>query len=551
MTHQAIDPTFYDLIDEFSPVGQIGRGFVFTEGPIWHPIEHYLLFSDMPGDVRRRWDVKNGVQEAQRPSNKGNGMTYDAELNLLICEHATSSVVRILKDGTRETLCTHFEGRELNSPNDIVVKSDGSIYFTDPTYGRMEHFGVPRPTQMGFQAVYRLPPGHKPGDEPQLVSDRYMFSQPNGLCFSPCERWMWVNDTDQANIRMFDVAADGNLVNGRIFASGIKDSIKAGLPDGMKADQKGNVWVTAPGGVWVYSFEGMLLGKVSCPEMVANLHWGGENWDTLFMTAETSLYAVKTKILPRNEPFMNAKAEAAPPKMQVLSDGSVQTVSSSATANNAGSSSSSAQQIETGNSNMIIDGSKSVLIIQDMQNDVMMPGGAFAETGSPIHAQEQNVVENIKRLANACRQKGVLVLHVWLVCETGHAAMAKNSPLMEGLIGANAMVRGTHGVAPVPGLEPQHGDLIVEKITMSAWESGRLENYIKGAGRNTIINTGAWTNMSVEHTARTGADKGYNMIVPEDACSTMNADWHRASIEYAMSQVATITNVDGVIAALR
>ena len=200
---------------------------------------------------------------------------------------------------------------------------------------------------------------------------------------------------------------------------------------------------------------------------------------------------------------------------------------------------------------MNIDASKSVLIIQDMQNDVMMPGGAFAETGSPIHAQEQNVVENLKRLANACRQKGVLVLHVWLVCEPGHPAMAKNSPLMEGLTGANALVRGTHGVAPVPDLEPQHGDLIVEKLTMSAWESGRLENYIKGARRNTIINTGAWTNMSVEHTARTGADKGYNIIVPEDACSTMNADWHNASINYAMSQVATVTKVDDVIAALR
>ena len=525
MSHIVIDETFKELIDENEIVSQLGSGFIFTEGPIWHPVENYLLFSDMPGDVRRRWD-SSGVREVMRPSNKGNGMTYDADLNLLVCEHSTSSVARFRPDGTREVLCSHFEGKELNSPNDICVKSDGSVYFTDPTYGRMEHFGVPRETQLGFQAVYRLPPGHKPGDEPQLVSDRYMFGQPNGLCFSPCERWMWVNDTDQANIRMFDVASDGQLVNGRIFASGIEDSTKPGRPDGMKADEKGNVWVTAPGGVWVYSFHGILLGKIVVPELVANLHWGGENWDTLFMPSTTSLYSVKTKVKPRNEPFMNAKS---------VSHSSATTTSAESPGADQGLS---------------IDPKKTVLIIQDMQNDVMIDGGAFESSGSPQHAKDQNVVENIRRLADACRKAGVLVLHVWLVAEPGHPAMAKNSPLMEGLIGANALVRGTWGVAPVAGLEPLPGDLIVEKMTMSAWESGRLENYIKGAGRDTIINTGAWTNMSVEHTARTGADKGYRIIVPEDACSTMNAEWHRASIEFALTNVSTVTNVDSVIQVL-
>ena len=121
---------------------------------------------------------------------------------------------------------------------------------------------------------------------------------------------------------------------------------------------------------------------------------------------------------------------------------------------------------------------------------------------------------------------------------------------MKGLKGANALVRGTWGVGPVPGLEAQPGDLVVEKMTMSAWESSRLETYLRHGGIDTIINTGAWTNMSVEHTARTGADKGFHMIVPEDACSTMNADWHRASLEYAMAQVATVTNVNSVISAL-
>lgn len=203
------------------------------------------------------------------------------------------------------------------------------------------------------------------------------------------------------------------------------------------------------------------------------------------------------------------------------------------------------------NSVLKIDPRKTVLIIQDMQNDVIMEGGAFADSGSPQHASEQNVIANSIRLADACRKAGVLVIHVWFVCEPGHPAMSMNAPLFQGLVEANGNVRGTWGVAPVEGLEPKPGDLVVEKMTMSAWESGRLENYIRGAGRDTIINTGAWTNMSVEHTARTGADKGYRIIVPEDACSTMNADWHKASIDFAMTNVATVTNVDTVIAALR
>ena len=207
MTHTAIDSRFAALLDQYAPVHQLGTGFVFTEGPIWHPVEKHLLFSDMPGDVRRRWTPDGKVTEVLRPSNKGNGMTYDAELNLLVCEHATSSVARFRPDGSREVMCSHFEGRELNSPNDICVRSDGSIYFTDPTYGRMPHFGVERPTEQGFQGVYMLRPNHRPGDEPVLVSDRYMFTQPNGLCFSPCEKYMWVNDTDQANVRIHVSAA--------------------------------------------------------------------------------------------------------------------------------------------------------------------------------------------------------------------------------------------------------------------------------------------------------------------------------------------------------
>lgn len=521
MPHTVVDDRFTGLIDANAPVERIGTGFTFTEGPLWHPVEKHLLFSDMPGDVRRRWTPTAGVSEVMRPSNKGNGLTYDADLNLLVCEHATSSVARFRPDGTREVLASHFEGKELNSPNDICVRSDGSIYFTDPTFGRMEHFGVPRPLQMGFQGVYMLPPGHRPGDEAILVSDRYMFGQPNGLCFSPCERWMWVNDTEQANIRMFDVAADGTLSNGRVFASGIAEDGRDGRPDGMKADRNGNIYVTGPGGVWVYDFHGMKLGEILIPEGSANLHWGGDDWSTLYICATTSVYAVQTKAQGREEPFMTARAVAA-----------------------------AAPASPAGDTALSIDPKRTALIIQDMQNDVIIDGGAFAESGAPDHARAQNVIANSSRLAEACRRAGITVIHVWMVCEPGHPNLAQHAPLFQGLKGENALVRGTWGAAPAPGLEPKPGDLVVEKMSMSAWETSRLESYLRHAGVDTLLNTGAWTNMSVEHTARTAADKGFNVVTVQDACSTMNADWQRASIEYAMANVASIVNVDDVLRAL-
>lgn len=181
MVHELRAPAFRELIDPAEPVEQLATGFTFTEGPVWHPIEHYLLFSDMPADVRRRWSPAEGVIEVARPSNKGNGLTFDAELNLIVCEHATSALVRIRRDGRREVLASHFEGKELNSPNDVCVRSDGSIYFTDPWYGRMPVYGIERPRVLGFQGVYRVVPG-KP---PELLVARYLFDQPNGLCFSP------------------------------------------------------------------------------------------------------------------------------------------------------------------------------------------------------------------------------------------------------------------------------------------------------------------------------------------------------------------------------
>jgi gluconolactonase len=517
-------------------VRQLGTGFQFTEGPVWHPRDGYLLFSDMPGDVRRRWD-RSGISEVMRPANKCNGLTYDAELNLLVCEHATSSLVRERPDGRREVLASHFEGMELNSPNDVCVKSDGSIYFSDPWYGRMPVYGVERPRQLGFQGVYRIPPG---GGEPQLLVDRYLFEQPNGLCFCPTEDRLFVNDTVQHLIRVFDVLPDGRLGSGRVFASGIVSPTEPGVPDGMKCDAQGNVWVCGPGGVWVYSIQGDLIGKLRVPELVGNLAWGGPDWRTLFLTATHSVYAVETKVGPRIEPYMRAGA-ASRASASPASGGGSRPVS------NVAPGAVSVSGVKKAAPGYGLDAARCAVIVQDMQNDVVMEGGAFAASGSPAHCRQQNAIANAARLAEAARRRGVPVIHVWFVVDPGAPGVTMNAPLFEGLADAKAMVRGTWGSAPVPGLEAQSGDFIVEKSRMSAWEGTRLETVLKALRRDVVIVTGAWTNMSIEHTARTGADKGYFMVVPEDACSTMNAEWHTASVNYAMQNVAVVTDVDAVI----
>jgi gluconolactonase len=276
---------------------------------------------------------------------------------------------------------------------------------------------------------------------------------------------------------------------------------------------------TGPGGVWVFAPDGRLLGKVSIPEPPANLHWGGADWRTLYVCASTSVYAVPVKVGPRNEPFMRARPAA--------------------TATPA-----------TDTEPLRLDAARCALIIQDMQNDVVMDGGAFAASGSPDHCRQQNAIPNIARLAARCRALGVPVIHVWFLRRADARDMTLNAPLFEGCVDANAMIEGSWGAEPVPGLEAQPGDHVVRKARMSAWEGTSLERILKAEGRSIIIETGAWTNMSIEHTARTGADKGYVMVIPEDGCSTMNADWHRASIDYAMQNVAAVTTSDEVLKAI-
>lgn len=293
----ANNPKVYDLVASSVQVEKIATGFTFTEGPVWHP-DGYLLFSDMPMDVRRKWSEADGIVEVMKPANKCNGMTFDANLDLIVCEHWTSQVVRarLNADGTeagRETIASHYGGKELNSPNDVVVKSDGSIYFSDPTYGRMDVFGNPREQDMDFQGVYRIPPG---GGDLQLLADD--FTQPNGLCFSPDESTLYINDSGVLHLRRFSVGSDGSLSGGEVILDdiGAPDDFEAGICDGMKCDEHGNIWVTGPGGVWVVAPDGEHLGTVEVPEHTGNLNWGGPNWDWLYVPSSTSVYRFQCKV---------------------------------------------------------------------------------------------------------------------------------------------------------------------------------------------------------------------------------------------------------------
>ena len=187
-----------------------------------------------------------------------------------------------------------------------------------------------------------------------------------------------------------------------------------------------------------------------------------------------------------------------------------------------------------------IDPQSAALIIQDLQNDVIIEGGAFADSGAPAHATSQNVVENAKGLATAAREAGVPVIHVWYIVEQGAPGLKQNAPLFQGVKDGNALVRGTWGAAPAEGLEPQDGDHVVEKMRMNGFYNTRLDILLRGLGVETLIITGAWTNMSIEHTARHGADAGYRVVVASDGTSTVNDEWQNVALNYAMQNVASV-----------
>jgi gluconolactonase len=193
---------------------------------------------------------------------------------------------------------------------------------------------------------------------------------------------------------------------------------------------------------------------------------------------------------------------------------------------------------------------RTTLIIQDLQNDVISEGGAFAASGAPAHAQKQNIVANVARLATAMREKRALVIHVHYIVEPGAPGLKLNAPLFRGLAESKAVVRGTWGAAPIAGLEPQPGDLVVEKMRMNAFHCTRLDTILRGYNIEHVVVTGAWTNFSIEHTARHGADAGYQMVVATDGTSTIDDHWQKAALDFALVQIAERLSCQEIIAAL-
>jgi len=269
------------LVSRGEKAEKLAGGLGFTEGPVWVPGESELLFSDIPNDRIVRWTpLKTGPELAtfRLPSGQSNGLVFDREGRLIACEHGNRRVSRTGEDGVVVTLADRFEGRRLNSPNDAAVRSDGSVYFTDPPYGVR---GTDR--ELSFQGVYRIAPD---GKLQLLARD---FVMPNGIAFSPDERTLYVADTDAGHIRAFEVAKNGSLGKGRVFAP-------IGSPDGMKADEEGNVYCAGAGGIWIFDPLGGKLGVIEIPEEPANCAFGAADGKILFVTARTGLYRIRVNV---------------------------------------------------------------------------------------------------------------------------------------------------------------------------------------------------------------------------------------------------------------
>lgn len=268
---------------------QLATGFRFTEGPAWHGPEKKLIFSDIPASTQYVWCDAEGCRVSRRETNMANGNTYDNEWRLVTCEHAASRLTRQEPDGTVTVLADSFDGKDLDSPNDVVVKGDGTIYFTDPTFGRQEFFGRPRPVAQDVRGVYRLD-----GSDGSLTRVAGGFSEPNGLCFSPDEDLLYVNDTPRGKIFVFPVLGDGSLGERREFAKPTGPG--EGSPDGMKTDVSGRLYSTGPGGIHVFAVDGACLGVIPVPEVVGNFTWGGPARTDLYVCASTSLYRIPVNV---------------------------------------------------------------------------------------------------------------------------------------------------------------------------------------------------------------------------------------------------------------
>ncbi|HLV84871.1 MAG TPA: SMP-30/gluconolactonase/LRE family protein [Devosia sp.] len=281
---------FHALIQHNVGLKQLSSGHMWTEGPVWVPAHQCLYFSDIPNQSILRWTPDGTVTTLRRDSNFANGNTLDHEGRMLSCQHGTRTVVRTEPDGSIKTLADRYQGKRLNSPNDLVVKSDGTVWFTDPTYGISGNYEGNRavPNQEA-RNVFRL--DVETGALTSVVSD---FLQPNGLAFSRDESILYIADsgTDAdgnapATIRAFDVVDGVTLTNSRVFAT-----IETGIPDGIRVDFHGNLWSSSADSVQCFSPQGALLGRILVPEVVSNIAFGGPRNTHLFITATTSLYAI-------------------------------------------------------------------------------------------------------------------------------------------------------------------------------------------------------------------------------------------------------------------
>jgi gluconolactonase len=261
----------------------VATGFKFTEGPVWHP-DGVLFFSDIPAHRIFKLMLDGTSEIYREPSGGANGLTLDRQGRLIACEYHSRRVSRTETDGTITVLADNYRGKRLNSPNDVVVKSDGSIYFTDPFYG----FPADQERELDFQGVYRIAPD---GLISLLVDD---FGVPNGLAFSPDEHILYIDDSRHQHVRAFDVLSDGSLANGRVLIDMKADA--RGAADGMKVDTTGNLYVTGAGGTWIVSPTGEHLGTIVTPELPENCAFGGPDYKTLFIAARTSIYSIRLKI---------------------------------------------------------------------------------------------------------------------------------------------------------------------------------------------------------------------------------------------------------------
>jgi len=280
----AESPQFWTLLGRDAKLTTVATGFGFTEGPVWDPAG-FLYVSDEEINKIFRVSVSDGRKEEVIALGDPDGNTYDREHHLLDCASVLRAIIQVEPDGKYKILADHYQGNRFNSPNDVIVGPDGAIYFTDPTLDLVKG----EKQEISFQGVYRL---DAKGEVRLLTQD---LTQPNGLAFSPEGKSFYIDDSKQRNIRVYDFRPNGSLANGRIFGEepGGKGD---GVPDGMKVDRDGNLYVTGPKGIWVWDPQGHHLGTIAMPEQPANLAWGDADYSTLYITATTSVYRLKTKV---------------------------------------------------------------------------------------------------------------------------------------------------------------------------------------------------------------------------------------------------------------